>query len=274
MRRSHLPELVTALVEQLVLHRELHGLRPYIVSRKRFTPLERRLLGDIRATGSSCPDMVCVPLASLSRRHMQPHLPSAAPRQPTRSTIPRLLRIEEDAVRRMLEHVRDSDIRDPYVRISARSTAPIEAKYTLEVISRSSVGCDEHVLAIDALKLAVDPESSELLQGVVISYRKGMWFDGFHFENPRPLLMMADPISSEVARWLSSAVGPILGSHGGSVTLADVREGVVYIRMHGGCHGCGLAPTTVNSVIRSGLLTQFPGITDVIDITRHSLPES
>ena len=58
--------------------------------------------------------------------------------------------------------------------------------------------------------------------------------------------------------------------NGGNVQLLDVKEGTVYLRLGGGCQGCGHADTTVKEGIQSAICEEVPEIHTVLDVTDHA----
>jgi Fe-S cluster biogenesis protein NfuA len=58
------------------------------------------------------------------------------------------------------------------------------------------------------------------------------------------------------------ALQPVLGyvhSHGGEVSVLDVRDGVVRLRMSGECSGCTAAAVTLREGVEKALREGFPG---------------
>ena len=52
-------------------------------------------------------------------------------------------------------------------------------------------------------------------------------------------------LKDKVQELLDSAINPAVAGHGGYIELIDVKDSTVYIRMSGGCQGCGAAePST------------------------------
>jgi Fe/S biogenesis protein NfuA len=49
-----------------------------------------------------------------------------------------------------------------------------------------------------------------------------------------------------------------------------VEEGTVYVRMGGGCQGCGMAAVTLTQGIESTITDTVPEISKVVDVTDHS----
>jgi Fe-S cluster biogenesis protein NfuA len=77
-------------------------------------------------------------------------------------------------------------------------------------------------------------------------------------------------IFKEVQQILASRVNPGVATHGGQVELVDVKGTAVYLRLSGGCQGCGAANVTLKQGIEKAIKSRIPEVTDVIDVTDHS----
>ena len=51
-------------------------------------------------------------------------------------------------------------------------------------------------------------------------------------------------LRDRVQELLDTAINPAVAGHGGLIELIDVQDSTVYIRMSGGCQGCGAADVT------------------------------
>lgn len=157
------------------------------------------------------------------------------------------------------------------VRITVNPGAAVPEKYELQFVGQDEVHADDRVGVVDGIPFCLDLRSEQLLQGTIIDYVATMWSSGFRFHSPDRLRLMADPVAVSVLEVVSTEVAPLVTQHGGTVTLVDVRHGVVYLELGGRCQGCGMANSTVGDSVRAILLSRFPGqITDVIDTTRHA----
>ena len=65
-------------------------------------------------------------------------------------------------------------------------------------------------------------------------------------------------------------INPALAGHGGSVDLIDVQDGIVVVRMMGGCQGCGMARVTLQQGVEAALKKAIPAVKGVRDITDHA----
>jgi len=69
---------------------------------------------------------------------------------------------------------------------------------------------------------------------------------------------------------LDQRVNPAVASHGGHIALVDVQDDVAYIRLEGGCQGCGMADVTLKQGVEQAILESVPSITRVLDTTDHA----
>jgi Fe/S biogenesis protein NfuA len=73
-----------------------------------------------------------------------------------------------------------------------------------------------------------------------------------------------------VQRVIENRINPQIASHGGFVTLLDVKDDTAYVSMGGGCQGCGMADVTLKQGIETMILESVPQIRRVLDTTDHA----
>lgn len=81
---------------------------------------------------------------------------------------------------------------------------------------------------------------------------------------------LATPEGIEVRRVLDEEINPSVASHGGHISLVDVQGERVYIRLEGGCQGCGMADVTLKQGVEVGIRRAVPSIREVLDVTEHA----
>ena len=81
---------------------------------------------------------------------------------------------------------------------------------------------------------------------------------------------LSGPVADRVARVLDESINPAIAAHGGHAALVSVDGGTAYLRLSGGCQGCGMATVTLTQGIRSALMQAVPEIGSVIDVTDHA----
>jgi Fe-S cluster biogenesis protein NfuA len=70
-----------------------------------------------------------------------------------------------------------------------------------------------------------------------------------------------------VRQLLDGAAGQFARSHGGSIELVGVRDGIVTVRLGGACHGCPAARLTLHQRLERHLRQQCPTLRAVFDIS-------
>lgn len=115
-------------------------------------------------------------------------------------------------------------------------------------------------------KVLVDAESAPYLEDAVLDYEPAA--SAFEIRNPNPV--WENELGRRVAQVLIEQVNPSIQEHGGAVLPVDVRDGVVYVRMFGGCQGCGMANTTLTLGVERALKEAIPEIRAVVDVTHHA----
>jgi NFU1 iron-sulfur cluster scaffold homolog, mitochondrial len=83
-----------------------------------------------------------------------------------------------------------------------------------------------------------------------------------------------DQIFEIVERVFARDINPAVAQHGGKVELIDVQDGVIVVRMMGGCQGCGMANVTLRQGIEAQLKRLIPGLRGLRDITDHASGEN
>lgn len=77
-------------------------------------------------------------------------------------------------------------------------------------------------------------------------------------------------IRDKVQVILERDINPAVASHGGFVELIDVDDATVYVRLGGGCQGCGMANVTLKQGIEAAIRQQVPEVAAILDTTDHA----
>ena len=85
---------------------------------------------------------------------------------------------------------------------------------------------------------------------------------------PKPGLETAD--GKAIQALLEQRINPQVASHGGRISLVDVQDDTAYIRLEGGCQGCGMADVTLKQGVTKEIQALVPGIRTVLDVTDHA----
>jgi Fe-S cluster biogenesis protein NfuA len=80
----------------------------------------------------------------------------------------------------------------------------------------------------------------------------------------------AEEIRKKVQNLIETVIEPAVASHGGTVTLLDVRGNNVYLEFGGGCQGCGMAHVTLKHGVERLLREHVPEVGMILDTTDHA----
>lgn len=77
---------------------------------------------------------------------------------------------------------------------------------------------------------------------------------------------MEQQVADRVEEVLDRTVRPWLARHGGGAEVVGVEDGVVRVRMTGGCAGCPTAGAELSEVVVAELLTLLPEVRAVVPV--------
>lgn len=80
---------------------------------------------------------------------------------------------------------------------------------------------------------------------------------------------VAGPVAERIRALLDQEINPAIAAHGGYISLVSLEEDVAYLRMDGGCQGCGMADVTLREGVAARIREAVPEIADVRDVTDH-----
>lgn len=173
--------------------------------------------------------------------------------------------IAKEQVRMAME---DEERNDLALRVAISGRGPGGFRYQMDLVGPEERRDDDVVVDLGDFQLFVDAESAPNLEGATIDYLRRLSEAGFKFDNPNS--PWSDPKAIEVQRVIDEQINPQIASHGGFVTLLDVKGDTAYISMGGGCQGCGMADVTLKQGIQTMILEAVPSIEQVLDSTDHA----
>jgi Fe/S biogenesis protein NfuA len=151
--------------------------------------------------------------------------------------------------------------------------------YLMEFRSESELDDDVAIQHHDDLSVAIPANSVDRLRGATLEASGG----GMVMQNPNkplpsspvvgvdlPTADLSGDVPQRVIQVLDQAINPAIAAHGGYAELVAVEGSIAYLRLSGGCQGCGLAAVTLSQGIEGQILDAVPEITEVIDVTDHA----
>ena len=73
----------------------------------------------------------------------------------------------------------------------------------------------------------------------------------------------------QVEKIFDQHIRPSLAAHGGSVTIVDIDNDKLFLKLAGGCQGCSSSSATLKEGIERLVKRHFPEIQEVVDLTDH-----
>ena len=141
-------------------------------------------------------------------------------------------------------------------------------QYDLGFVKENDLRDSDAVIDCDGFRVFIDAASAEKLVGASVDFVEGVFESGFKIANPNSV--WSDPVAAAVQSVIDAKINPGVASHGGHVTLLEVKDGRAYIAFGGGCQGCGMASVTLKQGVEVLIKQAVPEITAVLDTTDHA----
>ena len=186
-----------------------------------------------------------------------------------------MLTLPEAAEKKLTELVTQSEKSIKGLRIGARTDAAMQVDYKLAFISGEQVADEDQIASFEGFEVFMDPESAELLTEAKVDYVDGLIGSGFKIECPRKMAAhLSGSMAEAVHQVIETQINPGVASHGGVVTLADIKGKTVIVQLGGGCQGCGQADVTLKEGIIRMIKEAVPEVEEVLDTTDHAAGEN
>ena len=186
-----------------------------------------------------------------------------------------MLTITEAAEKKIAELVSESEKPVKGLRIGARLDAAQQIDYKLAFVSDEQVGDEDEIATFEGFDVFIDPDSADLLAEAKVDYVDGLMGSGFKIERPRKMpAHLSGPMAETVHRVIETQINPGVASHGGVVTLVDIKDKTVVVQLGGGCQGCGQADVTLKEGIVRMIKEAVPEVEEVVDATDHASGEN
>lgn len=136
---------------------------------------------------------------------------------------------------------------------------------------------EDEVIGFADFTAWIDRPSIPFLEEAVVDYATDRMGGQLTIKAPNaklPMVTEDSPLEDKVNYYLQTEINPSLASHGGTVSLVDIDNGIVILRFGGGCQGCGQVNLTLQEGIERTLRERLPEVTGVRDVTDHSYREN
>jgi Fe/S biogenesis protein NfuA len=194
-----------------------------------------------------------------------------------------LLAITEKAKQKVLgfrEGVPDSERQAMWVEVTGVQNG--EWTYNISLKPLDGAGPDDSLQYADDLGVVVPDADIDRLRGATVDWSDDLMSGGLLVVNPnkpdpsspaiggRPPADLSGPVSQRVMQVLTDQINPAIAAHGGSAELVAVEDETAYVRLGGGCVGCGMASVTLGQGIEVAIVEAVPEVRQVVDVTDHA----
>ena len=178
------------------------------------------------------------------------------------------------------EGVADSERQAMWVEVTGVQNG--EWTYNISLKPLDGAGPDDSLQYADDLGIVVPEADIDRLQGATVDWSDDLMSGGLLVVNPnkpdpaspaiggRPVADLSGPVPQRVMQVIDEQINPAIAAHGGSAELVAVEEDTAYVRLGGGCVGCGMASVTLGQGIEVAILEAVPEVRQVVDVTDHA----
>jgi len=153
------------------------------------------------------------------------------------------------------------------IRVGINGRGPGGFNYSMSLEEDAEPEASDIVQDEGEFKVLLDGPSVAKLRGATVDFIGELVGGGFRIDNPNSV--WDDPLAEEIQKLIDTQINPGVASHGGVVELLDVKDDRVFVRMGGGCQGCGMASVTLKQGVEALLKQHYPAIS-VVDTTDHA----
>jgi Fe/S biogenesis protein NfuA len=186
-----------------------------------------------------------------------------------------------EKVRDFRARVDDPDAQAMWVRVTGVHRGEFTYDLALRPVAAAEPG--DEVGEVDGLPVVIPGPDVDSLRGATIDWSDDLMRGGLTVSNPnRPQVVtpalgngeLTGDVEERVAQVIDRRINPAIAQHGGRAALERVEDGIAFVRLGGGCQGCGMATVTLDQGIESAILESVPEIRQVVDVTDHAAGEN
>ena len=189
-----------------------------------------------------------------------------------------MVSITDSAEEYLVELLEKQNVEGIAVRIFILDAGTPRAETCISFCRPGEEKAEDEVKQYKGFNAFIDQHSIPFLEDAVVDFQKDSMGGQLTIKvtNSRmPKLTKDSPLEDHINYILYNEINPGLAAHGGHVTLEEIFEdSVAVLRFGGGCQGCGMVDVTLKDGVEKTLMSQIPQLTEVRDVTDHSVKEN
>lgn len=204
--------------------------------------------------------------------------------EPDTRNLP-VLQLSEAALAQVMK-LRDEETDTESMALWVRISGTSGGSYIYEMYfqAASDAEPDDWTGAQGDLMLVVPVDSVPKMVGSTLEVNRDLLAGGMSLRNPNrpPAPAQSSPamtgpppdltgdVAQRVIQVLDAQINPSIAAHGGRADLVAVEDAAAYLRLSGGCAGCGMAAVTLSQGIEVAIKESVPEIVRIVDVTDHA----
>jgi Fe/S biogenesis protein NfuA len=204
--------------------------------------------------------------------------PQELPMAPPPSEAP--VAITDEALAKVLEFragVPDAEKQAMWIEVTGMSGGEWTYNMSLKPVDLARPG--DSVQHNGELPIVVPAADVPRVRGATIDWSEDLMQGGLLLLNPNtpsptisggPPAELSGDVADRVAQVIEQQINPAIAAHGGQAELVAVEEDTAYVRLGGGCVGCGMATVTLSQGIEVAITDAVPEVMRVVDVTDHA----
>ena len=143
-----------------------------------------------------------------------------------------------------------------------------KANYSIQFIELSDTPAENISIDLEKFQGLVAKEAIPYLEGTEVDLNDKDELEAF---NPSmSITEISGSVEEQIQHVLDEEVNPMVASHGGVVSLLEVKDHNAYLEFGGGCQGCGMIDVTLKQGVEVMIKAQIPEIEAIYDVTDHA----
>jgi Fe/S biogenesis protein NfuA len=150
--------------------------------------------------------------------------------------------------------------------------------HSVRIAPLADAGPEDAVQHHDDLSVVIPAGDVDKLRGATVAIDGDPRYGAVVVSNPnRPTSPtmnaaagdLSGDVAQRVAQVLDTVVNPSIAAHGGRAELVGVEGDTAYLRLSGGCQGCGMARVTLSPGIEVAIRDNVAEVANIVDVTDH-----
>lgn len=192
-----------------------------------------------------------------------------------------ILAIDEKALALLLEvRDREPDAADLGLVVGITGVEGDRFTYEMAFMRIDQAAPTDHVATDGPLPVICSEGDVDNLRGATLAMSKNLLQPGLTIDNPNspsPKIAaqgqapdLTGTVAEQVVSTVDRVINPAIAAHGGYVEVVAVEDRIAYVRLGGGCQGCGMAQVTLSQGIETTITDLVEGVAKVVDVTDHA----